>query len=253
MVLVFSLAAYAGAIALKYAMQIPTIDYVINSGPVALGAYYGIQTMIFEVGLAFLIAWIALRYNVLSRKDCEGYASGLAFWENAGLLGFLSIINLCALYSLLSSDTLVAQQLYEQLTASSPELFASNSEVLGVVAISVFERISSAILHFAWGYLCFMAAYHHKSRLFLIALPMGLIDFLVPFAGNSLRSLIIFELVIFVFAVLSLLVAWRVTKNLRNQQTANTETPLTANTPTSPTTINNKTDTVNTTTDISNL
>jgi len=57
----------------------------------------------------------------------------------------------------------------------------------------------------------------------------------------------------FAFVVISLLVAWHVTKNLRNQQTDNTETPLTANASTSPTTINNKTDTVNTTTDISNL
>ena len=41
----------------------------------------------------------------------------------------------------------------------------------------------------------------------------------------------------FAFVVISLLVAWHVTKNLRNPQTDNTETPPSANTPTSPTTI----------------
>jgi hypothetical protein len=50
------------------------------------------------------------------------------------------------------------------------------------VALGTVERISSILIHFAWGYLCFMAAFFHKKRLFLIALPMCIIDFLVPFA-----------------------------------------------------------------------
>jgi len=60
-----------------------------------------------------------------------------------------------------------------------------------------------------------MAAYHRRKVLFLIALPMGLIDFFVPFAGYSL---IWFEVLFFVLAVASLAVAWYVTKGLRKQQ-----------------------------------
>jgi len=213
--IIFSLVAYAGAIALKYAVQIPTIDAVRNSGPVVLGVYYGVQTMFFEVGLAFLVVWIALRYHELSRKDGEGYASGLAFWENAGLIGIILLINYVTYYSILSSNTPLAQQLYEQLSTNAPALFASNQEALSLVGIAVFERISSIIIHFAWGYLCFMAAYHRKPRLFLIALPMGLIDFFVPFAAYSP---IAFELLFFALAVASLLVAWYVTKDLRRKQ-----------------------------------
>ncbi len=215
--LIFSLAAYAGAIALKYAVQIPTINLVKDSGPVVLGAYYGIQTMVFEVGLAFLVALIALRYRELSGKDAEGYASGLAFWENAGLLGILILINYVTYYSVLSSNTPLAQQLYDQLTSNAPGLFASNQEALGLVGIAVFERVSSIIIHFAWGYLCFMAAYHHKSRLFLIALPMGLVDFFVPFAASAP---IMFEVLFFALAVVSLAVAWYVTKDLHKKPEA---------------------------------
>ncbi|MGD6808655.1 MAG: YhfC family glutamic-type intramembrane protease [Candidatus Bathyarchaeia archaeon] len=214
-VLIFSLVAYAGAIALKYAVQIPTINLVRDSGPFVLGAYYGIQTMVFEVGLAFLVALIAIRYSELNGKDGEGYASGLAFWENAGLLGILLLINYVTYYSVLSSDTPLAQQLYDQLLTNSPGLFSSNQEALALIAIGVFERISSIIVHFAWGYLCFMAAYHHKLRLFFIALPMGLIDFFVPFAASSP---LLFEGVFFGFAVTSLIVAWYVTKNLRKHE-----------------------------------
>ncbi|MGD6932846.1 MAG: YhfC family glutamic-type intramembrane protease [Candidatus Bathyarchaeia archaeon] len=219
-VTIFSLAAYAGAIALKDAVQIPTIDAVRSAGPVVLGAYYGVQTMVFEVGLAFLVALIALRYRELSGKDSEGYASGLAFWENAGLLGILLLINYITYYSVLSSDTPFAQQLYDQLMTNAPALFVSNQEALGLVAIAVFERVSSIIIHFAWGYLCFMAAYHHKIMLFLIALPMGLIDFLVPFAGDSP---ILFEVLFFALALASLTVAWYLTRDLRKTKETNVE------------------------------
>jgi hypothetical protein len=77
-VFLYSLIAYALAIALKYALQIPTIDAVTSYFSVhgiGLGAYYGLQTVFFEVGLAFLVAWLALRQGAL--------------WENAILLGLL--------------------------------------------------------------------------------------------------------------------------------------------------------------------
>jgi hypothetical protein len=58
-VFLYSLIAYAVAIALKYAVQIPTIDAVTSyfgTNSVGLGVYYGLQTVVFEVGLAFLVA-----------------------------------------------------------------------------------------------------------------------------------------------------------------------------------------------------
>ena len=82
----YSALAYFVAIALKYALQLPTISMVtgyFGAHSVGLGVYYGLQTVFFEVGLAFLVAWYAVKSGKLERKDAEAYGSALAFWENA--------------------------------------------------------------------------------------------------------------------------------------------------------------------------
>ena len=209
MVLVYSLVAYAVAIALKEAVQIPTITTVTNyfgSQSAGLGVYYGLQTVFFEVGLAYIVAWYVVSHGMLERKDAEAYGAGLAFWENAALLGILSLISLVAYYSILSTNTPLAQTLYDQLNKNAPGLFAPASQALESVALGTLERISSILFHSAWGYLCFMAAYFHKKRLFLIAMPMGFVDFLVPFAQSWGTA--VFEAVVFALSVLSVLVAW---------------------------------------------
>lgn len=218
MVLVYSLVAYSVAIALKYAVQIPTINAVTNyfgSVSVGLGIYYGFQTVFFEVGLAYFVAWYVISHGLLERKDAEAYGSALAFWENAVLLGILFLINLTAYWSILSSNTTLAQTVYSQLNANSPGLFAPASEALRSVALGSIERVSSIMIHFAWGYLCFMAVILHRKRLFLIALPMGFVDFLVPFASNI--GLVLFEAVVFTLAVLSVIVAWYAVKHEKQE------------------------------------
>ena len=208
MVLVYSLVAYSVAIALKYAVQIPTINLAIayfGAHSVGLGVYYGLQTVFFEVGLAFAVAWFAVKNGGLGKKDAEAYGSGLAFWENAGLLGILSLINLVAYYGILSGNTPLAHTVYNQLSQNSPGLFAPVSQALGTVALGTIERVSSILIHFAWGYLCLTAAYLNKKRLFLVALPMGFVDFLVPFAQTM--GIVVFEAVVFALGVLSVIVA----------------------------------------------
>jgi hypothetical protein len=79
------------------------------------------------------------------------------------------------------------------------------------VGIGVLERISSLLVHIAWGYLCVMAVIYHKKHLFAIALPMGLIDFLVPFAS---ANVLLFEAVVFALAAACIFVAWYATKDL---------------------------------------
>ena len=210
----YSLIAYGGAIALKYAVQIPTINFVIGAfgaHSVGLGVYYGVQTMVLEVGLAYAVAYFAVKRSNIDKRDAEAYGSGLAFWENVGLISILNLVNLVAYYFILSSSGSLADLTYNQLTTSAPSLFASNTEALGIVAIGVVERISSAMIHIAWGYLCVMAVLYRKKKLFLIALPMGFVDFLVPFASGSV---ILFEVVVFVLAVVSVLVAWYATKKV---------------------------------------
>ena len=217
----YSLLAYGAAIALKYAVQIPTITPVTNmfgAHSVGLGIYYGLQTVVFEVGLAFVVAWWAVSHGKLAKKDAEAYGAGLAFWENAAFLSALSLVNLVSYYIILSNNTSLAQTLYTQLNTNAPGLFAPASEALQSVALGTLERVSSIMIHFSWGYLCIMAAVYRKKWLFLIALPLGFVDFLVPFAQNSL---VVFESVVFALAVISVAVAWyatrQVRKNIKNQ------------------------------------
>ena len=221
MVIVYSLIAYAVAIALKYVVQIPTINIVINAfgqHSIALGVYYGLQTVFFEVGLAFVVAWYTFKKGVLDRRDAEGYGAGLAFWENAGYIGILTLIDYITYYSILSSNSALAQTLYNQLSTNAPGLFAPAAQAFGSVALSTVERVSSILFHFAWGYLCVMAVVYRKKILLLIALPMGFVDFLVPFASGNI---VLFEAVVFALSVISVIVAWYATKKVtKNSKSA---------------------------------
>ncbi len=215
MVLFYSLVAYAVAIALKYAVQIPTINAALDAfGPhsIGMGVYYGAQTVFFEVGLAYAVAWYLVKRGRIGRKDAEGYGAGLAFWENAVLLGALSLINLVTYYAVLSTNSSLAQNLYNLLSSSSPDLFDPVTQALGLVALGTVERFSSVLLHLAWGYLCVMAAVYNRRSLFLIALPMGLVDFLVPFSATI--GLVPFEAMLLAIAVAAVSVAWYATRRL---------------------------------------
>jgi hypothetical protein len=209
MIWLYSLIAYGGAIAAKYAVQLPTIGLVIDSGEAVLGLYYGVQTVVFEVGFAYLVAYLAFKRGSLDRRDAEAYGSGLGFWENVGFLSALSLVNLVAYYAILSGGSSLATTLYEQLSVNAPSLFASDVEALGLVGIGILERISALLVHVAWGYLCVMSVIYRKKILFVIALPMGLIDFLVPYAS---ANVLLFEAIVFTLAVISILVAWFATK-----------------------------------------
>lgn len=209
-VLAYSFVAYSVAIALKYAVQIPTIGWVTSrfgQTSVELGAYYGLQTVFFEVGLAYAVAWYAVKRGRMGTKDAEGYGAGLAFWENGVLLGVLSLVNLVAYYAILSTSSSLSQMVYQVLSTDSPGLFDSAPQALAAVALGTIERLSSIMVHLAWGYLCVMAAVYGDRRLLLVAMPMGMIDFLVPFATSI--GLVGFEALVFTLSAFSLFVAWR--------------------------------------------
>jgi len=212
----YSFVAYAVAIAMKYAVQLPTIDAVTNyfgQQSVGLGVYYGAQTVFFEVGMAYLVASYAIRNRKLGMKDAEGYGAGLAFWENAVLLGVLPLINYIAYYAILATNTSLAQTVYNLLSKNSSGLFDPVSQALASVALGTLERFSSILIHFAWGYLCVMAAVYGKRRLFLIALPIGFVDFLVPFVNTV--GIVVFEGIVFIIGVVAVLVAWQAVEHVR--------------------------------------
>ena len=213
-----SLLAYAGAIAVKVVLQTFTYGAFLlrfSNNSLALGAYFGIQTVFFEVGGAYLVAVWAVSRGKMNPKDAESYGLGLAFWENAGYLGVLGLINLLSVYSTLAFGGPTAQELYSTLIKVRPDLFNSAAQALALVGVGLLERATSLLFHLSWGYLCLLAACVHERRYLLLALPMGLIDFLVPFAANL--GILVFEFSIFVLGLFSLGLAWFFTKGLRGE------------------------------------
>lgn len=210
-VFIYTLLAYGIAIGAKAIFQTFTIGYVESYGnPYLLGIYYGLQTAIFEVGIAYLFARYAASKKQIKIEEARAYGAGLAFWENGILLGLFSLINLFSVYAVLGSTSPEAQVVYNTLMKSSPVLFSTSSSVLFTVFLGIVERTSSIIIHYAWGILVVFAAVTRKKKYLLYALPMGLIDALVPFAKDI--PLYYFEGLLFAIAVLALIFTLRITK-----------------------------------------
>jgi hypothetical protein len=221
---VFSLLAYVGAIAFKVVLQTLTYNAFLarfSQNSLAMGAYFGIQTVVFEVGGAFLVAAWAVSRGRLNARDGEGYGLGLAFWENAGYVGILGLFTLSSIYLTLAFGGPSSQEFYSNLIKARPELFYSAVQALPLIGYGLLERVSSLLFHFCWGYLCLLAAYTHSKRYFLLALPMGLVDFFVPFAASL--GLLFFESLIFVLGLGCLGLVWFVTKGLRQKPAAGTD------------------------------
>ena len=212
-VLGFSLLAYVGAIVAKLLFQYATVPLILPlSAPNwVLGIYLGLQTVVFEVGGAFLVARYAVSRKLMREQDGEAYGLGLALWENAGLLGVISLVNLLFYVAVLSSGGPVAESLYTTLSKAQPGLFYTPLKVAPLIAWGTIERVSSLLVHFSWGYLCVKAAVLHKKEYLMLALPMGMIDFLVPFAG--LFTVPVFECIIFVISVICLIASLEVTRS----------------------------------------
>ncbi len=216
MILLLSAGAYFLAIAGKYAIQIPTLSLVeaeFGRISLGLGLYYGLQTVFLEVGVAYVLARYAVKRWGLKASDAVPYGLSLAFWENGVLLGVFSMLNLGVLYLLLASGTSAAASTYSQLVAAEPSLFLPPAALLPSILLGTLERVSSMLAHVAWGVLCVYSVVSGKKRYFAYALPMGLLDALVPFANLDLG---LFEAGIFVLSVIFVLVAWKVGASVRS-------------------------------------
>ncbi|AKA74584.1 symporter [Saccharolobus solfataricus] len=163
-VLVFSALAYFIAIILKILVQLFTLsDLESINNLVILGLYYGLQTSMFEVGLAYVFA-------ILGKiKDGWAYGVSLAMWENGVLISIPTLFTYLAYYFFLSILSIPSQLEYPIMQA------------LPVIGLSILERVSSLLLHSAWGYIAVLSVVTRRKRLILVGFPMGFADFLVPF------------------------------------------------------------------------
>ena len=225
-VLLFSVVAYFGAIGTKALIQALTygpLDSAANGSPWVLGPYFGLQTAIIEVGFAYIFARYAVDHGLLHANDAEGYGISLALWENGVLIGGVTALDYAVYYVTLAGPGSGAQTLYSALESAAPSLFFPAGKALPLVGYQVLERISSLLIHFSFGYLCVLAAVFKKRRFLACALPMGLVDFFVPFeASFTLGS---FEALVFVMGVASLAVALVVTKGEYRTASVNFASP----------------------------
>ena len=215
-VLLASLLAYAGAIALKAVLQALTyqpFDAAVGGNPVGLGGNYGLQTDEYEVGGANLVARYAIARRKICGSDPAGFGVGLAMWENGVLIGAVVLLDYLAYYSVLGSGGPQASQLYDALAKSSPALFYQASAALPLIGSAVLERVSSLLAHLAWGYLAVIAAVTGRKAYIGLALPMGLVDFFVPLSGSI--GLGWSEALFFAFGAVSVAVAFSATAGVR--------------------------------------
>ncbi len=211
-VLGISAVSYFLAIALKTVVQAFTLgsmeaSFGYSSIPTSL--YLGAQTVMFEVFGAYLFALAFRKY--ITQKSAEAYGLSLAFWENGILLGALSLISLLADFLIIASgpsslSTLVSDQLHK----ASPGLFVGTLQALPLVGYSVLERLSSLLMHYSWGFLVVTSITYRKRLYLAYALPMGLVDSIVPFAGKL--GIPLTEAIFFVIALLAIAVATSVKK-----------------------------------------
>jgi len=205
-VLGLSLLAYGVAIGAKAAFQFLTAPgfLAISQGSIwLLGLYLGLQTVVFEVGGAFLVARLGVARRMMKKRDGVAYGLGLAFWENGVLLGAVSLLTLLFYYFTISQGGAAAESLSSLLTTSQPQLFSPPAEALSMIGWGMLERVSSLMVHLSWGYLCIKSATSRMNRYFLLALPMGLIDFMVPFV--RIMTVPIFEIVVVMLAAFCIL------------------------------------------------
>lgn len=226
--LALSFLAYFAAIATKVVFQDLTINSFTNmvgkGNYFAFGWYYGLQTCFLEVGGAYVVARIAISKKWLQPKDAEGYGLSLAFWENAILLGALSLFSLALNYAFfaVAGSSSVAQNALNTLKTSQPALFLPPLQALPLMGYGILERITSLLFHFSWGVLALFAAAYHRRDIFLLALPMGLLDFFVPF--EPVLGIAVFELFIFILGLIAIFLTWHITQKMRQAAKASRTT-----------------------------
>ena len=222
-----ALGAYFLAIGRKVVVQdLTAVQAAGFFGPISagFGLYLGVQTVVFEVGLAYVFALVGARRLRLTTSDGVPFGLGLALWENGVLLGAYPLVQLLLVYVALLGNSGAAASAYFSVVTTHPEYFYAPAQLLPAVFFgSIMERTSSLMVHTAWGTLAAWAAVTKRKAYLALALPMGLVDALVPFA--SLASVESFESGLFILGVACLLAAVLATRSKQGADSAPAASP----------------------------
>ena len=219
---VFVLAAlsYFVAIAAKTIIQDYTLSGVTSTfgyASIETGLYFGLQTSVLEVFGAYLVAYYAQKW--IKQRNAGAYGISLAFWENGILLGILPLISLVADYLLIAyGSPSLSSLVSSQLQKLEPGPFSSTATALPLVGYSILERISSLLIHYSWGFLVVSAVSQKKMVYLAMALPMGFVDAIVPFAGTL--GLAVTEGIFFAIGLVSILLVTLVAKSISQQRSS---------------------------------
>ncbi|MEM0146576.1 MAG: YhfC family glutamic-type intramembrane protease [Conexivisphaerales archaeon] len=200
-VVLYALVAYFSAIAMKTILQYFTVGLVQSTGNlVAIGVYYGLQTSLFEVGIAYLI--VRMAKGSMKAEDGVGYGLSLAMWENGVLISIPLLLDYVLYYATVPGSP----QLYHALLSYAPSLFLPLASALPLIGFAVIERVSSLLLHLSWGYLAVLAVFTGRKRYLGYAMAMGFVDFLVPF--EPAIGIAAFEGLVFTIAAISVVITF---------------------------------------------
>ncbi|EZQ11332.1 hypothetical protein CM19_00910 [Candidatus Acidianus copahuensis] len=161
-ILGLGLLAYFVAIIGKVVVQFFTAKLILSYPPYIIGAYYGTQTLLFEVGFAFLFVSL---YKKITVRDAMGYGISLAFAENGILVGAISLM-----------EGIITLLIFPTLPHPLQVMISEKVNIPVTYDIYHFmDRLGSLLAHTAWGVASVLYFVERKKEYFLI----GLVGFIV--------------------------------------------------------------------------
>lgn len=155
--------AYFTAIGSKIVMEL-LFEPFFTTSSIQVYVAYGLLTLVFEIGYAYVFLLFISKNNKLEMKDSVSYGAYLGFYENFILLGVLALLSLIV-YALTPASAL----------PQSMVSFYSGS-YLPFALPHLVDRLSSMIAHMFWGFMVFISVIKRTPKYFLYSMPMAFVD-----------------------------------------------------------------------------
>ena len=166
--------AYILAILGKDIIQLAFVSFFLTP-QIPTYIAYGILTTIFEPGFAYL-------FSRFIKENPKTYGIGLAFWENAILLGLLELP-----YAFIETTTTVLPLL------------------LYLIIIKIMDRTSSLLLHYSWGISAYYSFWRKELKYIFTVAPLGMVDSLTAYVSLTHSSYFIVAIPLIIVSIVGFL------------------------------------------------